>query len=120
MQSAHQSKLCVLMTSFNLQETIAYFTIRGSKVYCSLLDAKSAFDSVCHDGLFVKLFRLGVNGKMWRLLRSTYNRMYSCVCHDGLMSQWSKLNQSVRQGGVLSARLYLVYINVLATEPEKA
>ena len=57
---------------------------------------------------------------MWRLLRSTYNRMYSCVCHDGLMSQWSKLNQSVRQGGVLSAWLYLVYINDLATEPEKA
>ena len=97
-----------------------HFTERGSKVYCSLLDAKSAFDSVWHDGLFVKLFKLGINGKMWRLLRLTYNRMYSCVCHDGLMSQWFKLNQSVRQGGVLSAWLYLVYINDLATELEKA
>ena len=57
---------------------------------------------------------------MWRLLRSTYNRMYSCLCHDGLMSQWFKLNQSVRQGGVLSAWLYLVYINDLATELKKA
>ena len=43
-----------------------------------------------------------------------------CVCHDGLMSQWFKLNQSVRQGGVLSAWLYIVYINDLATELEKA
>ena len=46
--------------------------------------------------------------------------MYSCVCHDGLMSQWFKLNQSARQGGLLSAWLYLVYINDLATELEKA
>ena len=119
LQSAYQSKLCSLMISFNLQETIAHFTERGSKVYCSLLDAKSAFDSVWHDGLFVKLFKLGINRKMWRLLRPTYNRMYGCVCHDGLMSQWFKLNQSV-QGGVLSTWLYLVYINDLATELKKA
>ena len=115
LQFAYQSKLCSLMTSFNLQETIAHFTKRGSKVYCSLLDAKSAFDSVWHGGLFVKLFRLGINRKMCRLLRSTYNRMSSCVCYDGLMSQWFKLKQSV-QGGVLSAWFYLVYIHDLITD----
>ena len=59
-------------------------------MYCNFLDAKSAFDSVWHDGLFVKLFRLGVNVKMWILLRSTYNRMYAIAayattgsCHSG-------------------------------------
>ena len=44
-------------------------------MYCNFLDAKFAFDSVWHGELFVKLFRLGVNVKMWILLRSTYNRM---------------------------------------------
>ena len=85
---AYQSKLCSLMTTFNLQETIAHLTERISKVYCSLLDAKSAFDSVWQDRLFVKLFKLGVMGKC----RDYYDQLITVCkaayattgsCHSG-------------------------------------
>ncbi len=38
LQGAYQEKLCSVMTSFNFQETVAYYQERHSKVYAGLLD----------------------------------------------------------------------------------
>ena len=108
------------MTSFTLQETVNYFTERGTKVYCCLLDVSSAFDTVWIDGLFSKLFNIGINGKIWRLLYNAYLNMKSCVLYDGLLSDWFHLKQSVRQGGILSAWLYILFINDLICELEQS
>ena len=40
---------------FTVNESIKYFTKRGSKVYCTFLDATKAFDKVLHNGLYKKL-----------------------------------------------------------------
>ena len=113
LQFAYKRKLCSVMTSFTLQETINHFIERNSVAFCCFLDASSAFDSVCHDGPFFKLFKMGINGKMWRVLRSIYLNMNSCVSFDGLKSDWFPIKRSVRQGGVLSAWLYIIYVNDL-------
>ena len=108
------------MTSFTLQETVNYFTERGTKVYCCLLDVSSAFDTVWNDWLFSKPFDIGINGKIWRLLYNAYLNMKSCVLYDGLLSDWFHLKQSVRQGGVLSAWLYILFNNDLICELEQS
>ena len=77
------------MTSFTLRETINHFIERGSKTYCCTLDASSAFDSVWID------------------------RLFYCVFLDGVISPWFSVLQSVRQGGVLSAWLYTLFMNEL-------
>ena len=68
----YQTGLCSLMTSFVLQETVNYNAERGSKTYCCMLDAAAAFDTVLHDGLFFKIYNSGINGRLWRVLRSAY------------------------------------------------
>ena len=78
-----------------------------------MLDAASAFDHVWQDGLFYKLFNVGINGRLWRVLRSGYSNVRSCVSFDGILSRWSDVRQSVRQGGVLSAWLYVIFMNAL-------
>ena len=103
---AYQPQLCILMTSFSLQETVQHLYERASNVFCCLLDVSSAFDTVYHNGLFVKLYESGIKGKLLRILFSAYSNMKSCVMHNGLISNWFSLEQSVRQGGVLSAWLY--------------
>ena len=115
LQNAYQPQLCSFMTSFSLQETVQHFYERASKVFCCLLDVSSAFDTVYHYGLFVKLYESGIKGtfKLWILLFSAYGNMKSCVMHNGLMSNWFSLEQSVRQGGVLSAWFYILYVNDL-------
>ena len=116
LQCAYQKKLSSLHVSFNVQECINYNVERGSKVYCCFLDSAKAFDNVWHIGLFVKLYEMGINGKMWRIVVNAYNGMKSAVLHDGVLSRWFDVKQSVRQGGVLSAWLYLLQINDLIVE----
>ena len=50
------------------------------------------------------------------MLDEMYRAMQSCVLFNCNYSQLLKLRRGVRQGGVLSAVLYLVYINDLLRE----
>lgn len=52
------------------QEVVARYLRGGSRVYMCLYDLQKAFDSVEYPVLLEKLFDAGVNGKMWRLLKS--------------------------------------------------
>ena len=41
-------------------------------MYMCLYDLQKAFDSVEYTALLERLFEVGVNGKMWRLLKNWY------------------------------------------------
>ena len=110
-QFAYQADKSCALASFSLQETINHSVERGSKVYCCFLDSSKAFDSVWLDGLFYKLFQLGMNGKSWRILRNWYGKMRCYVALSGLISSIFPVKQGVRQGGVLSPWLFLCYNN---------
>ena len=101
------------MTSFSLQECIHYNTERGSPVFVCFLDSATAFDTVWHTGLFVKLHRLGIRGKLWSLLINAYTNMKNCVLQNGVRSEWIDVRQSVRQGSVLGPWNFLVHIDGL-------
>jgi len=105
-QCGFQKSLSSIHTSFNLSE-------RGDSVYVAFLDSKKGFDTVWHDGLFDKLFNHGIQDNIWRLLGMMYREMQSAVLINGKTSRWFPVKRGVRQGGVLSARLYVLYINDL-------
>ena len=58
----------------------------------------------------------GVKGKMWRVLRSIYETVESCVRVEGSLTDWFPINTGVRQGCVLSPLLYALFINGLIKE----
>jgi len=67
-QQGFRKQLSCMTATFNLQETI-YQQIEGnSNVYVGTLDQKAAFDVVWHHGLFAKLGRLEIVGKIIRTL----------------------------------------------------
>jgi hypothetical protein len=113
-QHAYQESLCSVLASFEVQETINYNCERRSKTYVGLLDSSSAFDTVWHGGLFVKLHQMGIRGKLWRLLFESYRGMQSQVVFNGMVSEVINIRQSVRQGSVLGPWLYMMYIHDLA------
>ena len=41
--------------------------------YASFLDVKKAYDTVWHDGLWFKLWEMGVRGKVWRIIKQMLN-----------------------------------------------
>jgi len=112
-QSAYQRQRSCVSTSFVFEETVSHMLERHSKVYTCFLDAAKAFDTVWHHGLFFKLFRFGVQGKLWRVIMNCYHEPESCVVENGICSPWFSIYQGVRQGGVLSTWLYLLYIDEL-------
>ena len=116
LQNAYRKGTSSLNVSFCLQEAIQYNMERGSKTYVCFIDSSKAFDVVWHQGLFVKLYELGVRGKLWRIILTMYTQMTSCVAFNGIVSRTFPVRQSVRQGGVLSPWLYLLYIDALIKE----
>ena len=54
------------------QELIARYISEGSTVHMCLFYIQRAFDSVEFPVLLNRLFSIGINGKMWRLIRNWY------------------------------------------------
>ena len=85
----------------------------GKPIYMAMLDAKSAFDVVVKDSLMRKTFLSGVEPAAWSLIDELH---FNTKCVIKWMNQKSSefdIYQGVKQGGLLSADLYKVYINDL-------
>ena len=80
-QTAYRRSVSCANAIFTTQEVIAKYLNSGSKVYMCLYDLQKAFDSVEYAVLMDKLFEVGVNGKMWRLLRNWYEGGSCCMCN---------------------------------------
>ena len=63
-----------------------------------------------------KLHKLGITGKVWSLIDDCHINTESCIIVNQTKSRWFMVNQGVRQGGVLSTFLYLVFIDDLIPE----
>ena len=119
-QHGFQKNLSCLTAALQLQETVAYNLELKSRVYAAFLDTRKAFDTVWHDGLLCKLYHLGIRGCLWRTVWQMYQGIVSAVLVNDTRSEWFPVKQGVRQGGVLSTLLYLIFINDLLVELEQS
>jgi hypothetical protein len=85
-------------------------------VYVAFLDTQKAFDTVWRHGLMFKLRHLGLTGSLWTLIDDCHSNTFCSVAVNQTNSDWFPVSQGVRQGGVLSTFLYLVFINDLLQE----
>lgn len=107
------------MAAFVLSETVNHYLERDSDVYVACLDNEKAFNSVWHASLLYKLFRIGINGKGWRLLVDSFQNMSSCIFYEGKMSSNFTMRQGIRQGRVLSFWFFLLMIDLLILELDR-
>ena len=79
-----------------------------------MLDGKFAVDVVIHANLIRRLFQIGISKQSILLLQNLYRNAKSCIKWNSQISEeFFIIEQGDRQGGVLSADLYKVYINPL-------
>ena len=98
---------------YTVKRCIDYFCTHGSYVYASFLDCTKGFDRVSHKGLFLKLMERGIPLCFLRILIYWYSNMYSlCKWQDSLSHSFPVIS-GVRQGGVLSAKFWALYMNDL-------
>ena len=101
---------------FILREAVLDRSRRKKDTYCCFLDIKKAYDTVFREGLWRRLWEVGVKGKMWRVLKNIYNKVESSVVVNGKRGEWFELHTGVRQGCILSPTLFAIFIDGLARE----
>jgi hypothetical protein len=71
---------------------------------------------VWREGNYVRLFDMGLQGKMWRQIQAMGARMRSKVRLGVGETEWHKVKRGVAQGAVESPWLYSCYIDGMAAE----
>ena len=75
-----------------------------------LIDFEKAYDSVWREGLLVKLFKSGIQGKMWKWIQNFLDeRLAKCLVNN-TEGEWFKTNIGLPQGAVIS-QYCLIYMS---------
>ena len=83
-------------------------------VYAVFVDFRKAFDSVCREALFLKLAKLGINGKVFDVLKHMYQNSTGQIKLSGFLSKKFDINKGTEQGHPLSPDLFKIYIRDLS------
>ena len=101
---------------FTLSQTVLGRRRAGRRTYVLFLDIQKAYDTVWREGMLYRLWHMGVQGKMWRVIRGMYQRTESRATHASTLSEPFTTDLGLAQGDTLSPTLYTVFINGLLEE----
>ena len=97
-----------------LHEFIDHFRSQSTTVYVTFLDASKAFDKINHWTLFRKLIDRGIPIYIVDILMYWYRNQTMVVRWGNMTSTKFCISNGVKQGGILSPRLFNVYVNDLS------
>ena len=85
-------------------------------MYTCFLDASKAFDLVNNLTLFTKLIYSGISLQIVRIPVFWYQTQQFCIKWGGSTSRFFTISNEVRRGGILSPRIFTLYMNGLTDE----
>ena len=88
-----------------------YLKVRKMKLFCAFIDFQKAFDSVWRVGLWSKLLKYNINGKVLSVIKSMYSNIKSCVDFNDQQSGFFTCKNGLRQGENLSPILFSLFLN---------
>ena len=90
------------------------FQQRGKPLFFAFLDIRKAFDRVCRPILWDRLFKMGVHGRMWRVLRGLFSNFRGQVkFKNNLLTSPFRIDTGVVQGSRLGPTLFNVFFDDL-------
>ena len=98
---------------FVLKAAICYAKAKNKRLYAVAIDASKAFDKVNRLYLWVKLIELNIHPAIIRAIIVYYENSEIMINLNNEYSEQFKSTVGVRQGGVLSPRLFAIYIHEL-------
>ena len=79
----------------------------------AFLDISKVFDTVNRDRILCALWDSGVQDKAWRLIQGLYKRVENKVIFGSFGSSWYECIKGVKQGCILSPKLFSVVMDDL-------
>ena len=119
MQFAYKPSHSTTMCTTVLKEIVHHYWNGNSSVYGCFVDATKAFDLVSFPKLFTLLFDRGLPVPILRVLLDTYKRQRVSTVWNAMKSDSFTVTNGVRQGAVLSATLYTIYVDELMKRLKK-
>ena len=111
MQFGFKKKLSCSHAIYSVRTAVEYFVNRGSTVNLCTMDLSKAFDRINHYCLFVKLIERHIPLLYILLLENWYCKIFIFVRWCDSLSSRVCLKAGVRQGGILSPLLFIVYVD---------
>lgn len=110
-QFGYRSGTSTLMPTVILKEILKTYDFNNSSVYASFLDLSKAFERVDHGILLNKLRHFNIPNYFINILEVILCNSQVCVSFNTCSSNKWFLKRGVRQGGILSAYLFIFYID---------
>ena len=110
-QFGFKSNYSTVDAIFLLNAFIEHQIQKKEKLYCCFIDFRKCFDSIYRDRLWCKLLKQGIDGKIFKVIRSMYNDIMLCVKHVNSMSDFFQCNVRLLQGEISSPILFSLFIN---------
>ena len=114
LQFGFTRNLSPFMASLIITEALAEAHDTMTELYACSLDARKAFDVVYHPLLKLKLFKTGIPPNAWGVIDQLYSDCTEQIRWSNKYSRLYKIEQGVKQGGLMSAPLYKMYSNSFA------
>ena len=96
---------------FVLKTLIEHYKQQGKKLYACFVDFQKAFDSVWRLGLLHKLITYGLDIGYIKLIKDMYDKTAQSLRINSRMTRIFKTYKGVKQGCILSPRLFNLFIN---------
>ena len=96
---------------FVIYSIIEYLKCRKMKLFCAFIDFQKAFDSVWRAGLWAKLLKYNITGKILKVIKNMYDNIKSCVNINGNTTSFFDCKTGLRQGENLSPLLFSLFLN---------
>ena len=100
-------------------ESIEHFRRNDNNIFACSMDMRKAFDMVRHSLLFKKLMSRNIPLIFLRLMLYMYLKQTAQVKWNGKLSEKFTIQNGVKQGAVLSAVLFCLYIDGLIKKLRK-
>ena len=97
-----------------IREIVEKFQREKKQLFLAFLDIEKAYDKVNREQLMFVLRKLGIPGKIRRIINGMYKRTKAKYIFGDIETDWVKLERGVRQGCVLSPLLFAMYTEELA------
>ena len=110
-QAGFRKKHTTVDHIFVVKCLVDIFNFRNKPLYCAFVDYSKAFDTIWRSGLWYKLLKSKINGKIVKVIKEMYNDIKSCVFMNGMKSEYFASNIGVRQGENLSRFPFAMYAN---------
>ena len=103
----HSTIDAIFMLNHFIEEQIR----NRKKLYCCFVDFRKAYDLINRNSLWYKMIKEGIDGKIFKVLKSLYSDIKLCVRHMNSISDFFASDIGLLQGEITSPILFSLFVN---------